>query len=84
MLVTVLKEHYVVVLAEDQKDVRWFDQVGYDTLGEEYYQQVFRTFEEFLEEVNYLIEYGAEFEETSDDDAPYKVLEDLKSEDFIK
>lgn len=84
MLVTVLKEHYVVVLAEDQKDIRWFDQVGYDSLGEDYFQQVFKDFDEFIEEVNYLRAYGAVFEESSDEDAPFKVIEDLLEEGFIE
>lgn len=83
MVVTVLKEHYVIVLCEDQKDERWLKQVGYDDLGEAYYQEVFKNFEDFLSEVNYLLEYGAIFEDNDDDDAPAKVLEDLKTENFI-
>lgn len=83
MLITVLKEHYVVVLSEDQKDERWLKQVGYDELGEDYYQEVFKNFDDFLSEVNYLIEYGACFEDSDDEDSPAKVLEDLKTEDFI-
>lgn len=83
MLVTVLKEHYVVVLCEDTKDERWLKQVGYDSLGEEFYQEVFKNFEDFLSEVKYLIEYGAVFDDSDDEDAPAKILEDLKAEDFI-
>lgn len=83
MLITVLKEHYVVVLSENQKDERWLKQVGYDELGEDYYQEVFKDFDDFLSEVNYLIEYGASFEDSDDEDSPAKVLEDLKTEDFI-
>ena len=83
MLVTVLKESYLVVLAENPKDQRWLAQVGYDVLGEEYYQEVFKDFNEMLEEVNYLIEYGASFEDSDSEDSPFKVIRDLKEEEFI-
>lgn len=83
MLVTVLKESYLVVLAENPKDQRWLAQVGYDVLGEEYYQEVFKDFNDMLEEVNYLIEYGATFEDSDSEDSPFKVIRDLKEEEFI-
>lgn len=83
MLVTVLKENYLVVLAEDKNDERWLARVGYDVLGEEYYQEVFKDFNDMLSEVKYLIEYGAIFEDSSDEDSPFKVIEDLKAEEFL-
>ncbi|NLY62987.1 MAG: hypothetical protein GX074_03925 [Erysipelothrix sp.] len=78
MIVTVLKETYVLVLAEDQKDFRWLDQVGYDPLGEDYYQVIFKDYKDFLDEIEYLEEYGATFEDTDDEDAPAKVLAEVK------
>ncbi len=83
MLVTVLKEHYVIVLSEDQKDDRWLKQVGYDELGEEYYQEVFKDFEDFLSEVKYLIQYGATFDDTDGDESPSQIIQELKEEDFL-
>lgn len=83
MVVTVLKESYVIVLAEENKDFRWLDQVGYDSLGEDYYQVVFKNFDDFINEVKYLVEFGAEFELTDDEDAPAKVYEDLKNENYL-
>lgn len=83
MLVTVLKEHYVVVLSEDQKDDRWLKQVGYDELGEEYYQEVFKDFDDFLSEVKYLIQYGAKFDDTDGDESPSQIIKELKEEDFL-
>ena len=84
MLVEVLKENYVLVLSEDDKDVRWLDKAGYLELGEDYYQELFENTQELVDEVNYLIKYGATFEDREDEDSPFKVLEDLKAEGFIK
>lgn len=85
MLVEVLKENYVLVLAENAKDDRWLDQARYDLIGEEYYQYIFKDIDDLLSEVKALIEYGAIFEDRFDDeDAPHKVLEDLKTEGLIK
>lgn len=83
MLVTVLKESYVIVLSEDAKDERWLNDSGYDALGEDYYQEIFKDFQAFIDEVNYLKDFGAKFEDTADADCPYKVYLDLKEEDFI-
>ena len=84
MLVEVLKENYVLVLAENAKDDRWLDQARYDLIGEEYYQYIFKDIDDLLSEVKALIEYGAIFEDRFDDeDAPHKVLEDLKAEGLI-
>lgn len=84
MLVEVLKENYVLVLSEDNKDSRWLDQAGYMELGEDYYQELFNSTEELVKEVEYLLDYGAVFEDRADDDSPHKILEDLKAEGFIK
>ena len=85
MLVEVLKENYVLVLAEDAKDDRWLDQARYDLIGEEYYQYIFKDIDDLLSEVKALIEYGANFEDRFDDeDAPFQVLEDLKAEGLIR
>ncbi len=85
MLVEVLKENYVVVLSESSKDERWLDQAGYQKLGEDYFQELFSDFEAMLQEVEYLLEYGAQFEDRfEDEDAPFKVLADLKAEGLVK
>lgn len=83
MIVTMLKEHYVLVAAEDKKDLRWLDNNGYDAVGEEFYQIIFKDFNDFLEEVKYLVDYGAFFEIRDDEDAPNRVLDDLIEEGFI-
>ena len=85
MLVEVLKENYVLVLAEDAKDDRWLEQARYDQIGENYHQLIFNDISDLINEVEALIEYGAVFEDRFDDDnCPLKVLEDLKREGFIK
>lgn len=85
MLVEVLKENYILVLAEDAKDDRWLEQARYDLIGEEYYQYIFKDTNDLISEVEALIEYGAVFEDRFDDeDAPHKVVEDLKVEGLIK
>ncbi len=84
MVVTILKEHYVLVLAEDRNDLRWLDQNGYESVGEDYFQLVFTDFNDFLEEVKYLKDYNAHFESRNEDDDPQSVLNDLIEEDFIR
>ena len=83
MLVTVLKETYVIVLSESSKDERWLSDAGYDPLGEDYFQEIFKDLDALVEEVNYLQRYGAVFEDSKDNDSPFKVVEDLKLEGFI-
>ena len=78
MLVEVLKENYVVVLSES-------DQAGYQKLGEDYFQELFKDLNAMVLEVELLLSYGAQFEDRFDDeDAPFKVLSDLKDEGLIK
>ena len=83
MLVEVLKENYLIVLSENKKDDQWLDRVGYQKLGDGYFQEIFDNIDELVEEVNYLIDYGAEFDQTSDENSPYEILESLKEEGFI-
>ncbi len=85
MLVEVLKENYVVVLSESSRDERWLDQAGYQKLGEDYFQELFKDLNAMVLEVELLLSYGAQFEDRFDDeDAPFKVLSDLKDEGLIK
>lgn len=84
MLVEVLKGNYVIVLAEDVKDTRWLDQAGYMKIGEDYYQELFNSEKELISEVNYLLDYGAIFEDREDEHAPMKYLDNLKTRGLIK
>lgn len=85
MLVEVLKENYVLVLSEDRKDEQWLDKAGYLSIGEDYYQELFTSVDDLVIEVEYLMDYGATFDDKVDDEnSPYKIVEDLKAEGFIK
>lgn len=84
MLVEVLKSNYIIVLAEDAKDNQWLDKAGYMKIGEEYYQELFNNEKELISEVNYLLDYGAVFEDREDEHAPLKYLNLLKDQGLIK
>ena len=83
MLVEVIKNNYVIVLAENDRDIRWLDQSGYTKLGEDYYQQLFKDIDELVSEVNYLLDNNAEFLDSTDSDSPLGFLNKLKAEGLI-
>ena len=83
MIVTMLKENYALVLCENQEDLKWLNRSGYESVGEEFYQVIFKDYDEFLEEVKYLITYGAEFDNRNESDAPSRVLDQLKNDNLI-
>ncbi|NLC54329.1 MAG: hypothetical protein GX769_00410 [Erysipelothrix sp.] len=84
MLVEVLKDNYVIVLAEDNRDVQWLNKAGYTKLGEDYYQETFNNLEELILEVNYLLDNNATFDDRNDEEAPFKFLSELKAEGLVK